>query len=246
MFSPIAENIRFEVHALFITIGQLLSRQIKTPSRFLAISLLTFINLIWMIFPSQSTPLKLVALGDSLIAGYGLTQQDSFPSRLAVALKAKHPDLEIINAGVSGDTSMGGLARFDWSVPPNSDALMIGLGGNDLLRAQPPRALYNNLETIIKKAHTRKMKVLLLGMRAPNNYGPAYQKAFDNVYAALAEKYDIAFMPFLLEGVAGQRTLNQPDGIHPNRAGVDIIVRNSLPYVEELLELTKMPKTQKP
>ncbi|MGC6475112.1 MAG: arylesterase, partial [Parvibaculales bacterium] len=171
--------------------------------------------------PKQQT---LVVLGDSLTAGYGLAQQDGFVGQLRAALKSDYPHLTLINAGVSGDTSAGGLARFDWSVPPETDFLIVALGGNDLLRGLPPKALSQNLEAIITKAKTKNMAVLLAGMRAPDNYGAAYQQAFDAVYPALAEKHGLALMPFFLDGVAGDAQLNQPDGIHPNREGVAIMV----------------------
>lgn len=210
------------------------------------LSLFTALMLVWMLFwpaqalaqdkpqdkPEQQT---LVALGDSLTAGYGLAQQDGFVGQLRAALKQDYPHLTLINAGVSGDTSAGGLARFDWSVPPEADFLIIALGGNDLLRGQPPKALAQNLEAIITKAKAKNMAVLLAGMRAPDNYGAAYQQAFDAVYPTLADQYGVALMPFFLDGVAGNAQLNQPDGIHPNREGVAVMVQNTLPYVKALL-----------
>ena len=207
------------------------------------LSLFTALMLVWMLLapapvwaqqkPKQQT---LVVLGDSLTAGYGLAQQDGFVGQLRAALKQDYPHLTLINAGVSGDTSAGGLARFDWSVPPETDFLIIALGGNDLLRGLPPKALAQNLEAIITKAKTKNMAVLLAGMRAPDNYGAAYQQAFDAVYPTLAEKHGLALMPFFLNGVAGDAQLNQPDGIHPNARGVAVMVQNTLPYVQALLD----------
>ena len=231
MLPPVPEKNCYLPHLLTETHHHLNFRHKNRAARIAASILFTVLGLLWMTVPASSSPLKLVALGDSLTAGYGLAQGESFPDRLAAVLKQDFPALTLVNAGVSGDTSAGGLARFDWSVPKDTDVLMVGLGGNDLLRGQPPAALHANLEAVIQKAQAGGMRIVLLGMRAPSNYGPAYQAAFDAVYPNLAAQYDTGLVPFLLDGVAGEKSLNQPDGIHPNIEGVAIMVRNSRRHV---------------
>jgi acyl-CoA thioesterase I len=180
-------------------------------------------------------PVKIVALGDSLTAGYGLAQADAFPAKLERALRAKGLAVEIIDAGVSGDTSTGGLARLDWSVPEGTDAVILELGGNDALRGIDPKLTRTALDTILRRLKDRKIEVLLCGMRAPPNLGPDYARAFDAIFPALAAEHGVMFYPFFLDGVAADTKLNQRDGIHPNPAGIDAIVKAVLPQVEELI-----------
>jgi acyl-CoA thioesterase-1 len=182
---------------------------------------------------------KIVVLGDSLSAGYGLPVQDAFPSKLAVALKARGHQVEMINAGVSGDTSTGGLGRFDWSVPADADALILELGANDALRGVSPDVTRAALDKILAKLTERKIPVLLAGMKSPPNMGPDYVAKFDAIFPDLAKAHGAILYPFFLEGVAADSTLNQRDGMHPTAAGVDVIVGKILPPVEELIARAK-------
>ena len=152
--------------------------------------------------------------------------------------------MTIENAGVSGDTASGGLGRLDWSVPEGTDAVIVELGANDALRGSDPKVTRAALETIIRRLKERHIAVLLVGMLAPRNLGPDYVKAFDPIYPELAKAHDLILYPFILDGVAGDRALNQADGLHPNAAGVDIIARRMLPKVEELV--AQIPKAQLP
>lgn len=178
---------------------------------------------------------RIVALGDSLTAGYGLDGEDSFPARLEAALRERGHDVEVINAGVSGDTSRGGLERLDWAVPEGVDAVIVELGANDALRGIEPGATRANLESIIEQLVERNVAVLLAGMRAPPNLGEDYAAAFDAIYPDLAERYEVLLYPFFLEGVAADRRLNQSDGMHPNEAGVSAIVERMVEPVEALI-----------
>lgn len=180
-------------------------------------------------------PLKIVVLGDSLTAGLGLPAQASFPARLEQALRAKGHNVSIQNAGVSGDTASGGLARLDWSVPDDADAVILELGANDALRGLDPAVTRRALDAIIARLQARGVSVLLAGMRAPRNLGPDYVRDFDAIYPELAAKYGLVFDPFFLEGVATEAALNQADGLHPSATGVDAIVARILPKVEELI-----------
>lgn len=180
-------------------------------------------------------PLRIVVLGDSLSAGFGLSAADALPAKLERALKAKGLAVAIENAGVSGDTAAGGLARLDWSVPDGTDAVILELGANDALRGADPKATRASLEAIITKLKERKIAVLLTGMLAPRNFGPDYVAAFDPIYPDLAAEHGLILYPFILEGVAGDKALNQADGIHPTAAGVDIMVRGLAPRVEDLV-----------
>lgn len=180
---------------------------------------------------------KILILGDSLTAGYGLEDiNDSFPSKLEKKLISLNYKVEIINAGISGDTTTGGLSRLEWSLDDRPDAVIIELGGNDGLRAISPTLTYQNLEKIIKVLEERQIPILLTGMMAPPNLGKEYTERFYNNYKRLASSYDVVFYPFFLEGVAGEEALNQPDLIHPNPRGVDVIVENILPFVEKLIK----------
>lgn len=190
--------------------------------------------------PTLATePVKIVALGDSLTAGFGLAPHATFPARLEAALRAKGHAVEIANAGVSGDTSSGGLARLDWSVPEGTDAVILELGANDSLRGADPNLTRAALDGILRRLQERRIAVLFIGMLAPRNLGADYAQAFDAIFPALAAAYDVVFYPFFLEGIAGAGALNQGDGIHPTAAGVEIIVERILPKAEELIARVK-------
>jgi acyl-CoA thioesterase-1 len=194
-------------------------------------------------------PVRIVALGDSLSAGLGLPASDALPAKLEKALNSKGLNVTIENAGVSGDTASGGLGRLDWSVPEGTDAVIVELGANDALRGGDPAVTRAALESIIKRLKARHIAVLLVGMLAPRNLGPDYVKAFDPIYPELAKTHDVILYPFILDGVAGDRALNQADGLHPTAAGIDIIVGRMLPKVEQLVaEVLKVPalKVQAP
>jgi acyl-CoA thioesterase-1 len=180
-------------------------------------------------------PVRVVALGDSLTAGFGLPAEDAFPAKLARALNAKGIVATIANAGVSGDTASGGLSRLDWSVPDGTDAVILELGAHDALRGLDPKVTKTALDAILRKLADRRIVVLLAGMQAPRNLGPEYTRDFDSIYPALASTHPVVFYPFFLEGVAADPKLNQADGLHPNAAGVDAIVARILPRVEELI-----------
>jgi acyl-CoA thioesterase-1 len=188
---------------------------------------------------ASGKPLKLVALGDSLTAGYGLPAQDAFPAKLQAALKAKGYDVTVLNAGVSGDTAAGGRDRLDWSVPEDADAVIVELGANDALRGLDPSLTEKALQTILDRLAAKRLPVLLAGMFAPRNMGSDYTAKFDAIYPALAANHPVVFYPFFLEGVAADPHLNQGDGMHPSAAGVDVMVQQILPKVEELLARAK-------
>jgi acyl-CoA thioesterase I len=179
--------------------------------------------------------IRIVALGDSLTAGYGLPAEAAFPARLERALKAKGHAVSVANAGVSGDTATGGLARLDWSVPDDTDAVIVELGANDALRGIDPKATRAALEAIVARLTQRRIAVLLAGMRAPRNLGPDYARMFDSVYPEIAKAHDVVFYPFFLDGVAADPALNLSDGVHPSAAGIDRIVAHILPEAEELI-----------
>jgi acyl-CoA thioesterase-1 len=180
-------------------------------------------------------PVKLVVLGDSLSAGYGLPATAAFPVRLQKALKDKGIEVDLVNAGVSGDTTSGGLARLDWSVAEGTQAVILELGANDALRGIDPKVPRAALEQILTRLKARNIKVLLCGMLAPPNFGPEYAAQFNAIYPDLAKAFEVPLYPFFLEGVAGDTQLNQRDGIHPTAEGVDIIVKAILPSVEAFL-----------
>lgn len=181
--------------------------------------------------------IRLLAIGDSLTAGYGLPPGEGFVPRLQAALDARGRSVRVIDAGVSGDTTAGGLARLDWALAENPDAVLLELGANDGLRGLPPQQVRANLNAILDRLAARNLPVLLAGMLAPPNFGAAYGREFVAVFQDLArERPDLIFYPFFLEGVAGDRALNQPDGIHPNEQGVAKVVRGILPAVEQLLD----------
>jgi acyl-CoA thioesterase-1 len=179
--------------------------------------------------------IKIVALGDSLMAGYQLPARDAFPVQLERALRAKGLAVEVANAGVSGDTSSGGLARLDWSVPDGTDAVILELGANDMLRAVDPKVTREALTEIVRRLKQRRIEVLLCGMQAARNLGPDYARAFDPIYPELATANGLLLHPFFLDGIVGDAKLNQSDGLHPTAAGVAKIVAGILPKVEELI-----------
>jgi acyl-CoA thioesterase I len=182
-------------------------------------------------------PIKLAILGDSLAAGFGLAPDQSFPTRLQAALKAEGRNVTILNNGVSGDTSAGGLDRLDWMLADKPDIVMVELGANDALRGIDPASTERNLSAIIEKLKAAGVTVWLAGMMAPRNFGPDYVTAFDGIYSRLADKYQLALYPFLLDGVAQEAALNQADGLHPNPDGVAVIVRRLLPFATKNLDL---------
>ena len=180
-------------------------------------------------------PVKMVVLGDSLSAGLGLSASAAFPARLQKALKAKGIEIDMINAGVSGDTTSGGRDRLDWSVPEGTEAVILELGANDALRGLDPKVTRAALTEILTRLRARKIAVLLCGMFAPANYGADYAARFNAIYPDLAKAFQVPLYPFFLEGVATDAKLNQPDGLHPTAEGVDRIVKNILPTVEAFL-----------
>ncbi len=193
-------------------------------------------------FAATAEPLVIAALGDSLTQGYGLMEQDGFVPQLDQWLKDQGADVQLINAGVSGDTTAGGAARVDWTLTPDVDAMIVALGGNDLLRGIDPAVSRANLETIVTSARAAEVEVLLIGMQAPGNYGVDYKQAFDAMYADLAKAYQLVFAENFFEGLQPNGDPNavwqfmQPDGIHPNKEGVARIVAALGPYVLELVE----------
>lgn len=182
-----------------------------------------------------AAPIHVVALGDSLTAGYGLAAKDGFVRRLQAALAKSGLAAEITNAGVTGDTASDGLARLDWSVPQGTDAAIVELGANDMLRGIKPEVTRAALDSILQRLTARHISVLLCGMRAAPNLGADYERAFDRIYPELAAKYGVLLYPFFLDGVAANLNLTQADGMHPNEAGVAIIVQGILPKVMELV-----------
>jgi acyl-CoA thioesterase-1 len=188
---------------------------------------------------ARERPIRIIAFGDSLTAGYGLPPKNAFPVRLEAALKARGHNVAVVNAGVSGDTTAGGLARLDWAVPDDADAVIVELGANDALRALDPAAARKNLDAILTRIKAKGADILLTGMRAPRNYGSEYTVPFDAIFPALARQHDTLYYPFFLEGVVLNQALNLDDSIHPNAKGIDIIVEGILPHVEELIARVK-------
>lgn len=183
-----------------------------------------------------ASPFVLVALGDSLTAGYGLKEGEGFTFQLESALRDRGYNVRVVNAGVSGDTTAEGLARLDRAVGRDAQAVLVELGANDMLRGVPPEETRRNLEQILSRLEARKLPVLLAGMKAVPGMGGVFGHAIDKVFEDLAGRHDVIFYPFFLEDVVLRSRLNQSDGLHPNAAGVAVIVRNILPDVEDLLE----------
>ncbi len=184
---------------------------------------------------AAAAPVTIVAFGDSLTAGYQLPSSEAFPTQLEAALKARGHDVVVVNAGVSGDTTSSGLARLDWSVPQDADAIIIALGGNDALRALPPGATRENMDAIVQRSKEKGLAILVAGIEAPRNLGEEYTRNFDPVFAEVAEKYGALFYPSFLAGVPISPATVQADGMHPTGKGVSIIVERILPMVEALI-----------
>ncbi|WP_354433923.1 arylesterase [Martelella mangrovi] len=197
----------------------------------------TFLAALVAASPSKARePLELVVLGDSLVAGYELGAGEDYPARLEAALTDAGYDVVIANAGVSGDTTSGGLARVDWSVPDGTDGVILELGANDALRGIAPQDVKSNLSAIIESLQGRDIPVMLMGMMAPPNMGSDYAEAFNPIYGALAAEFDVPLYPFILDGVAANAELQLADGMHPNAGGVEVMVENSLPSVEAFID----------
>jgi acyl-CoA thioesterase-1 len=184
---------------------------------------------------TEAKPIKMVVLGDSLSAGLGLSASAAFPQRLQKSLKSKGMTVDMINAGVSGDTSSGGRDRLDWSVPEGTEAVIVELGANDALRGTDPAVTRAALSDILTRLKARGVAVLLCGMVAPPNYGSDYSARFNAIYPDLARSFGVPLYPFFLEGIAADASLNQADGMHPTAEGVDVIVKNILPTVQAFL-----------
>ena len=203
---------------------------------------LTFLIAALVAFPGAfapahaSEPIRILAFGDSITAGYGLTEQDTLPTRLADALNKMGRPVTMINGGVSGDTTADGVTRLDWALADKPQIMILALGGNDMLRGLDPKTTRANLDAIIQKAKDAGVEVVLAGMLSPPNLGAEYKAAFDAIYPDLAKAHNLLFMPFLLQDVVQDSDLNQADGIHPNGNGVAIIVRNLLPYVTQAMD----------
>lgn len=209
-----------------------------------------FLSLCLLLFPAVvvgndgGSPLRIAILGDSLTAGYGLPRQDGFAFRLQQRLRRHGWCVEVVNEGVSGDTSAGGLARLDWVLAHEPALVIVELGGNDALRGLSPDDTRNNLAAILRRLDEAGVTVLLAGMRAPRNLGERYYSRFDRLYPELAARHDVAFYPFFLEGVAGRQELNLADGIHPNERGVETIVEQVVPVVEPVLRSLPTPRNE--
>ena len=188
---------------------------------------------------AQAETLKIVVFGDSLTAGFGLERSQGFVPQLQAKLITEGYDVELINAGVSGDTTSGGRSRLNWSVGPDADGVILELGANDMLRGIPVESSRENLDAMVTGLKERKLPVLIAGMLASPNMGKEYGKEFNAIFPDLAKKYDTLFYPFFLKDVAGEISLNQPDGMHPTNEGVAVIVENIFPNVKELIEKIK-------
>ncbi|MBU2487714.1 MAG: arylesterase [Alphaproteobacteria bacterium] len=184
---------------------------------------------------SAADAVTLVGFGDSLMAAYNLQASEGFPARLEAALRERGHDVTIIDAGVSGDTTSGGLARLDWSIPDGVDGVILELGANDALRGLPPEKTRENLEAMIARLKQRGIAVLLAGMLAPPNMGAGYETAFNAIYPELAAKYDVPLYPFFLDGVTGNPDMLLSDGMHPNTSGINTMVEKFVPVAEEFL-----------
>jgi acyl-CoA thioesterase-1 len=193
---------------------------------------------------SESRPLRILALGTSLTQGYNLPPGTDYCALLEAKLKARGHNVSVINGGVSGDTTAGGLSRLEWLLEEPVDGVIVELGSNDALRSFDTKETTRNLDMILDMLGKRGLPVLFAGMKAPRNLGPEYVDAFDSIFPALAKKHDVLFFPFFLEGVAAEPKLNQRDGIHPNEKGTQVIVRNILPHVEALLAEIKARKSK--
>lgn len=191
-----------------------------------------FIMMCTLMTNASAKPLEVVAFGDSLMAGYQLDREDAFPNRLAEALNANGLEINMTNAAVSGDTTSGGLARLDWSIPDGTDVVILELGANDALRGLPAETTRENLDKMMARLSERNITIFLMGMLAPPNMGSDYEQQFNTIYPDLANKYEVEFYPFFLDGVAGIPELNISDGIHPNPKGIAVMVEKILPVAE--------------
>jgi len=189
----------------------------------------------FLVAPASAADRVIVAFGDSLTAGLGVKPEQSYPARLEAKLRAEGYDYRVVNAGVSGDTTAGGLRRVDWALRSKPDIVVVALGANDALRALDLGSVRANLDAIVARFQKAGVRVLLVGMEVPPNYGARYAADFRAIYADIARKRSVAFMPFLLDGVAGNSTLNQLDGIHPTAAGYAVIVDRLWPHLQPLL-----------
>jgi len=225
-----------------VTIGRRMGRSAARLAA-IVLALMAVSGLAAPAFADAMAPLKIVVLGDSLSAGYGLAANEAFPAKLQAALRAKGESVEIANAGVSGDTASGGRDRLDWSVPDGTDAVIVELGANDALRGIDPKLTRTALDEIIARLRERGVKVLLAGMLAARNYGADYAARFDPIFPELAAAHRVPLYPFFLDGVVGDAKLNQRDGIHPTAAGIDIIVERILPTVEAFLADVRMARS---
>jgi len=184
---------------------------------------------------AQSRPLSIVAFGDSLSAGYGLPADAAFPAVLERALRTRGHKVDVVNAGVSGDTATAGLDRLDWSVPDGTDGVIVELGANDMLRGTDPAVARRAIEAIVERLKARGIPVMLAGMYASPNLGVDYGRAFNRIFPDIAKKHDLVLYPFFLDGVVGETSLNLPDGLHPTAKGIEVIVSRILPSVETFL-----------
>jgi acyl-CoA thioesterase-1 len=223
----------------------------QSASRFVGqmVRLMAIVNL-WIaagmgaaLAQDQAAPIRIVAFGDSLTAGYGLKPSEAFPVQLAAALKAKGYDVDIANAGVSGDTTAAGLERFDWAIPEGTEAVILELGANDALRGIDPTHTRANLDKILAQLRARNIEVLVAGMMAPKNWGKDYEERFAPIFGDLAAKHGALLYPFFLDGVALDAKLNLQDGLHPTGPGVGAIVTRILPKVEELIGRVRERRT---
>ena len=195
-------------------------------------------------FAAESGPIRIVAFGDSLTAGYELPATAAFPAVLERRLRKDGFSVEIANAGVSGDTAGGGLARLDWSVPDGTDLVIVELGANDMLRGAPPADARKALVEIVDRLKARRIDVVIAGMRSIANWGDAYAKEFEAIYPDLAKRAGTSLYPFFLDGVSGDRALTLPDGLHPNVAGVEKIVDGFAPFLEKHLSERYGPRAR--
>ncbi|RWO38312.1 MAG: arylesterase [Mesorhizobium sp.] len=205
----------------------------------LAAAFFLFLEICGAVSWARAEPFTIVGFGDSLMAGFGLGPDEGFTRKLEAALRAKGHDVTVANAGVSGDTSSGGLSRLDWSVPDGTQLVILELGANDMLRGVSPDITQKNLDAMLAKLKQRNIAVLLAGMRAAPNLGADYQNGFDAIFPKLAEKHGVPLYPFFLDGVAGEPAMQLEDGLHPNAKGIDRMVERVLPDVEKAIAVVK-------
>ncbi len=211
-------------------------RPSRTTARLAWSACLGLLFVLCLAGPAGAAPLRILAFGDSLVAGYGLAESEAFPARLQAALAEAGVEAEVINAGVSGDTTAGGLARLDWSLAERPDLVLLELGSNDGLRGVDPADTEANLDAMLARLTGQGIPVLFAGMLAPPNLGSEFGAEYNALFPRLAERHGVAFYPFFLEGVARVPDLNQPDGLHPNAAGVEVIVERILPHLLGVIE----------